>query len=44
MALLETSGAQERVDATHYNVYNMHSLGKAYECCDRASDTLECDM
>ena len=30
MALLEGTEAQERVDAAHHNVYNMHTTGRAW--------------
>jgi hypothetical protein len=29
MALLEDAEAQEKVDAAHHNVYNMHTMGRA---------------
>ena len=29
MALLEGAEAQEKVDAAHHNVYNMHATGRA---------------
>ena len=48
MESLGTSEVQERVDAAHHNVYNMHSMGRAWlefvVRCDRASGTLRCYM
>ena len=44
MALLESPEAQERVDAAHHNVYNMHATGRAWlelvVRYDRSSHTL----
>ena len=44
MVLLESAEAQERVDAAHHNVYNMHATGKAWlelvVRYDRSSHTL----
>ncbi len=44
MALLEGTEAQERVDAAHHNVYNMHATGRAWlelvVRYDRSSHTL----
>jgi hypothetical protein len=44
MALLEGTEAQERVDAAHHNVYNMHATGRAWlelvMRYDRSSHTL----
>ncbi len=45
MALLEGTEAQERLDAAHHNVYNMHATERVWlelvVCYDRWSDTLE---
>ena len=45
MALLKTTEAQERVDAAHHNVYNMHTMGRAWRELvvryDRSSHTLD---
>jgi len=30
MALLEGAAVQERVDAAHHNVYNMHTMGRTW--------------
>ena len=44
MALLESTEAQERVDAAYHNVYNMHATGRTELALmvryDRSSDTL----
>ena len=44
MVLLEGQEAQERVDAAHHNVYNMHTTGRAWlelvVCCDRSRGAL----
>jgi hypothetical protein len=44
MALLKGAEAQERVDAAHHNVYNMHATGRAWlelvRRYDRSSHTL----